>query len=612
MSQAPIRVLHLSDFHFGKDPYGQTVLFEQVLAHIHERFEAHLGPDLIFITGDIAQSGKQKQYEVFRDSFLARLMEMVPANRVYLVPGNHDVDRTKTKEAPCYDLLESSPHFFDPTPEGFNERKALFPRFRAFVECLDHLTPTGWLLTQEGTFAKKMSIHGTDIGILLLNTAWLSGGEYEKLRLRLGKEMAQAALKRLGEVSIVFALGHHPLNWMHEDDAEKLRGLFSKFQVIYLSGHVHKGKGRLEFGAGSSFLALGAGAGFQARESEIWRNGFQWYELDLNAGKCLVEPLTWNAIDDEWRLDTYCFPNKLRVPQKDQWAFEVNSRFKKDPGVESSLSIENGGLDIENGDLTIEKATYGSSSQWTDLTDPLRDSISMNQLKFPVGNIFGGDPASRQKKELRVHYFWKGVKREMIVQEGDTLILPPKISDVASQSTDATFRENGDLKKNVNQITPRSTHAEKTPIQELETSGKCLFISYIEEDEAWFEKILTFLKPLERQGFFLWGKQIYHTANIEEIMNAIEKAQVVVLLVSQSYLSSDLILDFILPSIFDKSQTRKINLHWIPLSASLYEKTVVNKYIPAWSPEKPLNSMSPAEVDDALVKISKNIMKTVE
>ena len=51
----PIRWLHLSDFHVGKDDYAQKRLFEKILEHIAER-EA---PDLVSVTGDIANNGQR-------------------------------------------------------------------------------------------------------------------------------------------------------------------------------------------------------------------------------------------------------------------------------------------------------------------------------------------------------------------------------------------------------------------------------------------------------------------------------------------------------------------------------------------------------------------------
>jgi len=52
MERQLIRILHLSDFHVGKDDHGQQVLFEELLDHVQKRASAGQGPDLVVITGE--------------------------------------------------------------------------------------------------------------------------------------------------------------------------------------------------------------------------------------------------------------------------------------------------------------------------------------------------------------------------------------------------------------------------------------------------------------------------------------------------------------------------------------------------------------------------------
>lgn len=56
-SKKVVRWIHLSDFHVGKDGYGQRKLFKYILDHLHERIASGQAPDMVFITGDIANKG---------------------------------------------------------------------------------------------------------------------------------------------------------------------------------------------------------------------------------------------------------------------------------------------------------------------------------------------------------------------------------------------------------------------------------------------------------------------------------------------------------------------------------------------------------------------------
>ncbi len=84
------RVAQLSDTHFlepGMEPegghaYDTAAAFDAVLDHL----ERHHEPDLVVVTGDIADHGRPEQYELALSAF-GRL----PAP-VYLCPGNHDFD----------------------------------------------------------------------------------------------------------------------------------------------------------------------------------------------------------------------------------------------------------------------------------------------------------------------------------------------------------------------------------------------------------------------------------------------------------------------------------------------------------------------------------------
>lgn len=51
----PIRWLHLSDFHVGKENYPQVSMFEKILNHVEERVKKDMIPDLVFLTGEYRQ-----------------------------------------------------------------------------------------------------------------------------------------------------------------------------------------------------------------------------------------------------------------------------------------------------------------------------------------------------------------------------------------------------------------------------------------------------------------------------------------------------------------------------------------------------------------------------
>lgn len=97
------RVAQLSDTHFlepdagpeGGFAYDTSAAFDAALAHLRARDTA---PDLVVVTGDIADHGRPEQYEIALDAFV-----QLPG-RVHLCPGNHDFDAPLRAEAARYDV----------------------------------------------------------------------------------------------------------------------------------------------------------------------------------------------------------------------------------------------------------------------------------------------------------------------------------------------------------------------------------------------------------------------------------------------------------------------------------------------------------------------------
>jgi predicted MPP superfamily phosphohydrolase len=150
----PIRWLHLSDFHVGKDDYAQRKLVDRIITHVRDTLDTGLRPDLVFITGDIANNGKLHEYETFFDEFLAPLAYFLgPAIRMYMVPGNHDVDRQESQFFSREDMCDPKSYFFYPTLEGRKLRKQVLPRFSAYIDT--DVTSGGehWISSNAGAFS---------------------------------------------------------------------------------------------------------------------------------------------------------------------------------------------------------------------------------------------------------------------------------------------------------------------------------------------------------------------------------------------------------------------------------------------------------------------------
>jgi predicted phosphodiesterase len=313
------RWLHLSDFHVGKDNYGQRQLFKYILDHAKRRLEKEDPPHCVFLTGDIANSGKSEEYEQFFELFLTPLQELLPEAKVYSVPGNHDVDRNEAEAVQRYKVLSQIPRFLDPDATGLKKRSCLLPRFFSYASNDTTCSREHWILSEKGYFSDIFEIDGVCVGIVGINTAWLCEGDADRHELTPGKSIVETALAGLDKCDLRLVLGHHPLDWMHDLECKALKSLFDKHRIIYLHGHLHQNEISRSNSLGGGFLSIQAGSCFQARENEIWANRLLWGAFDLRGQTIYLEPFKWSCTHQDWCIDADAFSPGAKVEGKDRW-----------------------------------------------------------------------------------------------------------------------------------------------------------------------------------------------------------------------------------------------------------------------------------------------------
>jgi internalin A len=178
--------------------------------------------------------------------------------------------------------------------------------------------------------------------------------------------------------------------------------------------------------------------------------------------------------------------------------------------------------------------------------------------------------------------------------------------------------EQVNIRRLIDDVLP-NTRTAKSSIQNTIRSSAPLrdrvFISYSHKDDAALAQLQTHLKPLIRKS----SLQIWDDTQIEagdewrqKIDSAISSAKVAVLLVSPDFLASDFIADHELPPFLDAAKNEGLTILWIPYRSSNYEVTEIANYQAAHPPAQPLSKLSPAEQDDAWVKICKKIQAAAD
>ena len=293
-----LRWLHVSDFHFtsGADPFSQNVAAKALLADVQGRIEEGPRPSFVLVTGDLAYSGRPAEYEV-AENFLRDLAEVVdlPPDQFYLVPGNHDVDRSRqayafngakhllTSEAAvdkflgsaadCAQLLERQDAFW-----------ALEERFRAGA--LRAFT------TNQLAYAAAIEVDSFRMGLLGLNSAWLCGEEDEDGRILLGERQIVECLELAEglDTQLLLAAIHHPIEWLYEWDTLGCHSRLLPAVDILHRGHLHTPQVAYASIPERPCLMVAAGSSHATRH---YMNSYNIIDLDLGNAESVVHPYVY-------------------------------------------------------------------------------------------------------------------------------------------------------------------------------------------------------------------------------------------------------------------------------------------------------------------------------
>jgi len=303
--------LHVSDFHLSdKGPYSQEVILRSLVSSVkHFREEGHV-PDLIFATGDIAQNGKAKEYES-ATKFFNDLLDAAGLNRdrLFIVPGNHDVDRKMGKGLErTFKTKDDVDEYFDPqtpTPHLTQKFHAFSSWYNSYFSSIRSF-PTNTTCSP----VEILTINNCCIAVLPLNSALFCIDDHDVAQLFIGRlclDNAREQLKRLAAADLTIALIHHPLDWLSQVERRNIKTALGESVDLLLHGHCHEIDAESIASANGGFIKLAAGAAYQTRD---WPNSAMYVTFEGN--RATIFPIRYeDSPNEKWTHDTSVFPSPL-------------------------------------------------------------------------------------------------------------------------------------------------------------------------------------------------------------------------------------------------------------------------------------------------------------
>lgn len=245
-----LRLVHLSDIHFSRrhdeGPHDLDADVRDQLRLDLVRLRENLGEmHGILVTGDIAFSGQAAEYQT-----AARWLEQLCSDidlgseQVWVVPGNHDVDRhvvrssrllqvthTRLRECPHSELsgeLRALLRDDDAAGDLLFTPMSAYNEFAAAYQCTTTPERPVWDYT-------LCLNDGSELVLWGLNSALISDQEDRRGNLILG-EMQVAGMRERDD-RVYITLCHHPPVWLRDHDTVQ-RALAARAHV-QLFGHAH-------------------------------------------------------------------------------------------------------------------------------------------------------------------------------------------------------------------------------------------------------------------------------------------------------------------------------------------------------------------------------------
>ncbi|MBI5603966.1 MAG: SUMF1/EgtB/PvdO family nonheme iron enzyme [Deltaproteobacteria bacterium] len=403
--------LHLSDLHFRVDEsnknhtWDQDLVLKKLLEDIRQRREENaIFPDFIVVTGDVAFSGSKEEYtlaKAFLDDLLKAAGLVGKKDRLFIVPGNHDVDRSAITRG----VIGMAASLKD--EESVNEvlaskgdRSLLLKRLKKFGKFVKGYFEECLLFDQNHYFYEKILPVGEHkVAVLGLNSAILARGEGEEYgKLVLGERQVKEVLEKVPKADLYIALMHHPFDWYWKFDRDHCMPMLMEKCDFILHGHLHDAGLGLESTPDASSMIVAAGACYETRQS---RNSYNYVQLDLKTGRgILFLRMFSDRSGGFWTEDTQTYKNAKNGQYKFQFSVSAKKSAKKNRKKGPSVPR------IKDIDMSLLEENYLQRMQ--EICNAL-----------PLGTI---DPLAAERTRVHImnlQSLYVGLNTRSIIQEMD-------------------------------------------------------------------------------------------------------------------------------------------------------------------------------------------------
>jgi predicted MPP superfamily phosphohydrolase len=282
----------MSDIHYNFDNYDTLRMRDKTveyLVSLQTKF------DFILITGDIRYKGVEYSENIF--SFINSLSHQlqIPKENFFIVPGNHDIKRSKLRTTIVNGILSSH----DPVNE-INELDVEI--YNELLKGQDDFL--SFYKRALGREYPKEQLHFTEersgYNIIGINTCFLCCKDGEEGSLLIGQKRINNVLKKIKRDHVNIAIGHHNIDCLNQIEKNLLLNNFSDYSVnLYLSGHMHQPYVTFETNNINDIYMFGCGSGVSDNLAAV---GIITGRIDLDQKSGNVTFHKWEPRKEYWHI----------------------------------------------------------------------------------------------------------------------------------------------------------------------------------------------------------------------------------------------------------------------------------------------------------------------
>lgn len=358
-----IRFLQVSDIHFlycseSEDEYSQLRMrFKEDLECLKKKVGAI---PYLLICGDVASKGQSSEFKA-ATTFIQQLCETLEVDghrpNVFVVPGNHDIDRTPYKytrehfrsKLLCFENKQNDYFMQELRKSEPYSLKILYLPLKAYTKFADDYSSNDELaealnlegtcsdLTNKNLFWKRPigKIGNYTINIVGLNSTLVCDGmEREFPDSSKGEHtlflpfMGYNVVTRSNEVNI--SMIHHPINWLGNED--KVQNIFDDRFKIQFYGHMHK-----QSSSSGTAIKIYSGALQPPSGDDDYPPVYNYIEVDIKDSNLMVSIncRKWDGRKFVKYVEE-CKSYTLPLIKEDLWNVEDKNDAQKELHIEST------------------------------------------------------------------------------------------------------------------------------------------------------------------------------------------------------------------------------------------------------------------------------------